>query len=439
MANRRFDAVIFDLDGTLCDSEPFIAAAAGEALRRRYGITVPPEDFVPFVGGGDDWYISGAAAAHGVTSDLAIDKPLTYEIYLDLIPGAMQPIRGALGFITAVRAAGLKLALATGSARPKLRANLAAIGLDEADFDVTISADDVHRKKPDPESYLVTAGKLGVDPARCLVMEDARNGVLSGVAAGCDVVAITSSQSADVLREAGARAVVADFTAIPADVLADLGVSPAPPTTLVFDLGGVLSDWSPYHLYRQLLPDDAAIAAFIDEVGLGPWNHELDAGRSWAEAVAELSAKHPARRELIEAFHERWLETLGDPIAGTVEVLRDARDAGLRLLALTNWSGETFPIARQQERMAFLDWFEGIVVSGDEGIAKPDPRIFERLMERYALDPATALYIDDMPHNVTAAQALGFRAVRFTSPEALRADLVRLGVLAEREPAPADA
>lgn len=445
MPNRRFDAVIFDLDGTVCDSEPFIAAAAAEALRRRYGITVPREAFAPFVGGGDDRFISGAAAAYGVTADLAIDKPLTYAIYLEMIPGALQPIAGALAFIDALRAAGVRLALATGSDLPKVRGNLAAIGLAEGAFDVVVSADAITRKKPDPESYLVAVQQLGLEPARCLVVEDARNGVLAGVAAGCEVLGIASPEAEGALREAGASRVAPDFTAIPADVLADLGMAPAqaavasPPSTLVFDLGGMLIDWSPYHLYRKLLPDDAAIAAFIDEVGLGPWNHELDAGRAWAEAVAELSAEHPARRELIEAFHQRWIETLGDPIAVTVEVLRDVRDAGTRIIALTNWSGETFPIARAQERMAFLDWFEGIVVSGDEGIAKPDPRIFERLIERFALDPAAALYIDDMPYNVAAAEALGFRALHFISPEALRADLVSLGVLSAPEPASIDA
>ena len=131
MPDRRFDAAIFDLDGTLCDSEPFIAAAAAEALRRRYGITVPREDFAPFVGGGDDWFISGAAAKHGVTADLAIDKPLTYEVYLELIPGALEPIAGSLAFLEALRSAGTRLALATGSDLPKLRGNLAAIGLAE--------------------------------------------------------------------------------------------------------------------------------------------------------------------------------------------------------------------------------------------------------------------------------------------------------------------
>ena len=145
MPNSRFDAVVFDLDGTLCDSEPFIAAAAAEALRRRYGIIVSAEDFAPFVGAGDDRYISGGAAAHGVTADLAIDKPLTYEVYLELIPGALQPVPGAAAFIDGLRAAGLHLALATGSDRRKLEWSLDAIGLSGALFDATVSADDVVR------------------------------------------------------------------------------------------------------------------------------------------------------------------------------------------------------------------------------------------------------------------------------------------------------
>ena len=112
MPDRTFDAVIFDMDGVLCDSEPFIAAAAGEMLRRRYGIAATREDFLPFVGAGEDRFISGAAQRHGVTVDLAVDKPLTYEIYLELIPGQLQPINGAREFVAAARAAGLLLALA---------------------------------------------------------------------------------------------------------------------------------------------------------------------------------------------------------------------------------------------------------------------------------------------------------------------------------------
>ena len=225
MPSPRFDAVVFDLDGTLCDSEPFIAAAAAEALRRRYGITVPREDFAPFVGAGDDRFIAGGAAAHGVTADLAVDKPLTYQVYLELIPGALQPIAGAVAFVGRLREAGVRVALATGSDRPKLLGNLAAIGLSEDLFDAVVCAEDVTRKKPDPETFLLAITRLGLAPERCLVVEDARNGVLAGRAAGCEVLGIASSEAPRALHEAGARSVTTDYTALPADVLADLGLA----------------------------------------------------------------------------------------------------------------------------------------------------------------------------------------------------------------------
>ena len=146
-----------------------------------------------------------------------------------------------------------------------------------------------------------------------------------------------------------------------------------------------------------------------------------------AEAVEELAQHHPERRELIEAYWLRWHETLGDAIQPTVAVLDELRGTGLRLFALTNWSGETFPVARP--RFPFLEWFEGIVVSGDERLIKPDPDIFHLLIERYGVDPETTVFIDDAADNVAAAHALGFRAIRFVDALTLRADLRRLGVL----------
>jgi HAD superfamily hydrolase (TIGR01509 family) len=224
MTGRRFDAVLFDLDGTLCDSEPFIAAAAAEALRRRYGIPVTVEDFAPFVGAGDDRFIAGGAEAHGVTADIAVDKALTYEVYLALIVDALQPIPGGAAFLAALRDAGVRTALATGSSRPKLYGNLAAIGIPESAFDAVVSAEQVARKKPDPETFLVAAAAVGVEPARCLVVEDAVNGVRAGVAAGAAVLGITSSTTGAALRGAGAFATAPDFTAVPADVRAALGL-----------------------------------------------------------------------------------------------------------------------------------------------------------------------------------------------------------------------
>jgi beta-phosphoglucomutase len=227
MPSRAFDAVVFDMDGVLCDSEPFIAAAAAEALRRRYGIIVAHEDFLPFVGAGDDRFISGAAALHGVTVDPVIDKALTYEIYLELIAASLRPVAGVHAFLADARGAGLRLAVATGSDRPKLTGNLAAIGVAESTFDVVVSAEHVTHKKPHPETFLLAVERLGLPASRCLVVEDAPNGVRAGRAAGCAVLGITSSQPAAALLEGGAFAVAPDFTAVPAEVRTALGMGPA--------------------------------------------------------------------------------------------------------------------------------------------------------------------------------------------------------------------
>jgi 2-haloacid dehalogenase len=201
----------------------------------------------------------------------------------------------------------------------------------------------------------------------------------------------------------------------------------ARPTTVVFDLGGVLIDWDPRYLYRQLFDDPDEMESFLAEVTTAEWNAHQDAGRPWAEAIELLVAEHPERRELIEAFHARWPEMLAGEIPGTVHVLGELRAAGVRLVALSNWSAEMFPIAR--ERFDFLAWFEGIVISGDVGVNKPDRRIFELLIDRFGIEPAAALFIDDSAANVDAAAALGFRAIHFTDPTALRVELVRLGLL----------
>ena len=205
-------------------------------------------------------------------------------------------------------------------------------------------------------------------------------------------------------------------------------------TAVIFDLGGVLVDWDPRYLYRQLFDDPDEMESFLAEVTTAEWNAHQDAGRPWAEAVEVLVAEHPERRELIEAFHRRWPEMLAGEIPGTVDVLADLRAAGVRLIALSNWSAETFPFAR--ERFDFLAWFEAIVISGDVGVNKPDRRIFDHLAEQFGIEPAEALFIDDSSANVDAAKALGFRAIRFTDATALRRELTRLGLLADVQAGP---
>jgi 2-haloacid dehalogenase len=200
-----------------------------------------------------------------------------------------------------------------------------------------------------------------------------------------------------------------------------------PVKAVVFDLGGVLIDWDPRYLYRKLLDDEAAVEAFLATVCTPEWNAEQDRGRPFAEGVAELVERHPVHTAAITAYHERWPEMLGGAVGGTVEVLAELRAAGVPVYALTNWSAETFGIAR--ERFEFLEWFDGVLVSGEERMIKPDPAIFRLLLDRFGLDPGATFYIDDSPANVAAADLLGFDAVRFTSPAQLRRDLEARGLL----------
>ena len=210
---------------------------------------------------------------------------------------------------------------------------------------------------------------------------------------------------------------------------ADAASPPVPDgaEAIVFDLGGVLVDWNPRHLYRHLIPDEAEMERFLAEIVSPAWNHEHDLGRPFAEGVAALSREHPDQAALIAAYAERWVEMLGGPIQPTVDVLADLRPTGIRLLALTNWSAETWPIGRP--RFPFLDWFEGIVVSGEERLAKPDPALFRVLVERYAIRPRRTIYVDDVAANVRVAADLGFRAIQFTGADDLRRRLVLAGAL----------
>lgn len=199
---------------------------------------------------------------------------------------------------------------------------------------------------------------------------------------------------------------------------------------IVYDLGGVLIDWDPRHLYRKLFTDEAMMEWFLAEVCHSAWNEEQDRGRTFAAGIEEAAARHPEHRPLIEAYFERWGEMVAGEIDGAVAILQELKDAGYELHALTNWSYETFPIARA--RFDFLTWFETILVSGEVGLIKPDAPIFELLLERIGRASAECIYIDDNPRNVTAAQRLGFDAIDFHSAVQLRDALYRRAVLAGR-------
>ena len=198
--------------------------------------------------------------------------------------------------------------------------------------------------------------------------------------------------------------------------------------TVLFDLGAVLVDWNPRYLYRPLFNgDEKAMEHFLAEIAPPWWNLEIDAGKTFEQAVAERIRAHPEHADMIALWRDGWEKMLRDEIAGSVEILGELRSKGHRLHALTNWSAETFPIARR--RFEFLKWFEDIVVSGEVGLAKPDPRIFALTIERCRLEPARTVFIDDSPRNVEAGRNAGLHALHFRDPHQLRADLARLGML----------
>jgi 2-haloacid dehalogenase len=197
---------------------------------------------------------------------------------------------------------------------------------------------------------------------------------------------------------------------------------------VVFDLGGVLLDWDPRHLYRKLFPDEVAMEHFLATVCTPDWHEPHDRGLPTVPSCAELARRHPDRAELIWAWAERSEEMVGGVINGSIEVLEEVKRTGLPCYALTNMEAETYPL--RLARFPFLGWFDGTVVSGVEGMAKPDPAIFHRLLERFGLRPSSTLMIDDRCENLEAAAEVGMQTVQFRSPHQLRRDLAeRLGTI----------
>jgi 2-haloacid dehalogenase len=196
---------------------------------------------------------------------------------------------------------------------------------------------------------------------------------------------------------------------------------------VIFDIGGVLIDWHPKYLYSKLLPDDAAIDAYLDEIGFLEWNRNLDAGGSWDAAIAELAARHPHRKELIEAAHLRWHEMLPGEIPGTVAVLERLAQQGVPLYAITNYSSEKWRETRA--RFPFFAHFRDVVVSADENMLKPDEPIYRLCLQRNGLRAEECIFIDDVPRNVAAAKSVGIDAILFENPEKLADDLTARGIL----------
>ncbi len=210
-------------------------------------------------------------------------------------------------------------------------------------------------------------------------------------------------------------------------------MSESPIRAIIFDLGGVLLDWNPRHLYRRFFESDTAVEAFLSEIGFAEWNLQQDRGRPFEQVVAELSSRFPQYAALIRVYKDSWECSLAGAIPGSIQILRRLRDAGYSIYGLSNWSAETFPVA--QARFDFLALFDDIVISGAVGMAKPEPGIFKLLLQRIGRPAKECLFIDDGIGNVTAARELGLTSIHFTGPEQLGRELRGMHVLGGREEA----
>jgi 2-haloacid dehalogenase len=197
---------------------------------------------------------------------------------------------------------------------------------------------------------------------------------------------------------------------------------------IIFDFGNVLLEWDPRYVYQRFFPNDPeGIERFLNEVNFMEWNLLQDQGRPFREGVAVLSKQFPQYSHLIQAYHDHWTDSLGDALDGTVEILKELKQAGYALYGLSNWSAETFPLARA--RHDFFDLLDDMVISGEVGHVKPHPEIFQILLDRIGRPAQECLFIDDASVNIQQAQKIGFGTIHFQSPEQLRLRLVELAIL----------
>jgi len=197
---------------------------------------------------------------------------------------------------------------------------------------------------------------------------------------------------------------------------------------IIFDLGAVLIDWNPHHLYRKLFDDEQEMKDFLANITTMDWNEEQDMGRSLSEGTELLVAKHPEHEANIRAYYGRWDEMLGGVIEGTAEIFEQLKASGqYKIYALSNWSAETFGIA--QQRYDVLNRFDGVVISGIEKNRKPFPPFYQLMLDRYHLKAEECLFIDDNQRNVLAAEAMGIPSIHFVGAEELGAKLRERGVL----------
>jgi len=196
---------------------------------------------------------------------------------------------------------------------------------------------------------------------------------------------------------------------------------------IIFDYGNVLLEWNPRFLYRSYFKTEAEMEHFLQEVGFMDWNAQQDKGRSFEQGVADLSAQFPQHAHLIQAYHDHWQDSIGNVHWETVEIMKQLKNAGYSLYGLSNWSAETFPYAR--EKYDFFGLLDDMVVSGAVGFIKPQPEIYQILLEKIGQPAQACLFIDDALPNIEQAKKMGINTIHFRSPEQLRVELQNLKVL----------
>lgn len=200
---------------------------------------------------------------------------------------------------------------------------------------------------------------------------------------------------------------------------------------VVFDLGGVLLDWNPRYLYRDVIQDDTKMEYFLSTVCTDDWNLSLDKGRTWADARAEIVTRFPEHMDMIDMYWDRWLDMFTGPIHESVDILMDLKRRGYPLYALSNWNDVKFQVALQE--FPFLRLFDGRIVSGDVKLVKPDPAIYQLLLDTYKLNPREIVFIDDRAINVEAARGQGIESIQFISPAQLERDLAGYGLFPDTD------
>lgn len=197
---------------------------------------------------------------------------------------------------------------------------------------------------------------------------------------------------------------------------------------IIFDYGNVLLDWNPRYVYSRYFPDDPErIEIFLREINFMEWNAHQDRGRPFEEGVAILSEQFPQHADLIRAYHENWTDSVGEPLAGTVEILNQLKLAGYPLYGFSNWSAETFPYARAKYN--FFDLFDDMVISGAVGFVKPEPEIYHIMLDKIGRPAQECLFIDDSLPNIQQANKIGFATIHFQSPAQLEEELKQRGLL----------